>query len=153
MSTIEEKLSERGFTLPEAAPPLANYLPFVPSRNYVFVSGQLPIVDGDIIKGRLGDTMSTEEGQHAAAACAVGIVAQIKRALHGDYGRIRDLIKLEGFVNATPDFTEHPEVVNGASDLMAELFCGRGKHCRTAVGVSSLPRGAAVEVAALFSVD
>ncbi|MEM1380281.1 MAG: RidA family protein [Pseudomonadota bacterium] len=153
MTTIEDKLAKRGFTLPAAAAPLANYVPFIQSRNLVFISGQLPIENGEILTGRLGETMTTEQGQHAAALCAVGIVAQIKAALGGDFGRIRDLVKIEGFVNAVPEFTEHPEVVNGASDLVADLFCARGKHCRTAVGVSSLPRGAAVEVAAIFSVD
>jgi len=153
MTTIEEKLEARGLTLPEAAPPLASYVPYIQSRNLIFISGQLPFRDGEIVQGRLGDTMTTAEGALAAEACGLGIVAQIKAALGGNFGRIRDLVKLEGFVSCTPDFTEHPEVLNGASNLMAELFCQRGQHCRTAVGVSSLPRGAAVEVAAIFSVD
>ncbi|MEM9840021.1 MAG: RidA family protein [Pseudomonadota bacterium] len=153
MSTIEEKLAERGLVLPEAAAPLANYVPYIQSRNLVMISGQLPFLDGAVVQGKVGDTMSTEEGASAAELCALGIVAQIKAALGGDFGRIRDLLKLEGFVNCTPDFMEHPEVINGASNLVGELFCQRGKHCRTAVGVSSLPRGAAVEVAAIFSVD
>lgn len=153
MTTVEKKLAARGFELPEAAPPLASYLPYAKSRNLLFISGQLPFRDGAIIKGLLGETMTTEEGAVAAQYCAVGIVAQLKAALGGDFGRIRDIVKLEGFVAAAPSFTEHPEVVNGASDLMAELFCQRGTHCRTAVGVSSLPRGAAVEVAAIVSID
>lgn len=153
MSTIEQKLADRGLVMPSAAAPLANYVPHIKSRNLIFISGQLPMRDGEVVQGKLGDTMTTEEGAEAAALCALGITAQIKSALGGDFGRIRDLLKLEGFVNATPDFTEHPEVLNGASDLMGELFCQRGQHCRTAVGVSSLPRGAAVEVAAIFSVD
>ncbi|NRA31117.1 MAG: RidA family protein [Parvularculaceae bacterium] len=153
MTTIDEKLAERGLTLPKAAPPLASYVPYIQSRNLIFISGQLPFQDGNIVQGRLGENMSVENGAKAAEACALGIVAQIKAALNGDFGRIRDLVKLEGFVACTPDFTDHPEVVNGASDLMADLFCQRGQHCRTAVGVPSLPRGAAVEVAAIFSVD
>lgn len=153
MTTIEEKLKEKGYELPEAAAPIGSYKAWSKSRNLIFVSGQLPFRDGKVIEGKLGDTMSTEEGARAAEACAVGIVAQIKDALTGDYGRIRDIVKLEGYVNAVPSFTEHPEVINGASDMMAYLFCARGTHCRTAVGVSSLPRGAAVEVAAIISVD
>ncbi|NNU16687.1 RidA family protein [Parvularcula sp. ZS-1/3] len=153
MTKIEEKLAEQGYTLPDAAAPIGSYLPYSKSRNLLFISGQLPFRDGEVIKGRLGDNMTTVEGAKAAAACAVGIVAQIKAALNGDFGRIRDIVKLEGFVAATPDFEEHPKVINGASDLMAELFCGRGTHCRTAVGVSSLPLGAAVEIAAIVSID
>lgn len=153
MTTIDQKLEERGLTLPKAAPPLASYVPYIQSRNLIFISGQLPFRDGEIMQGRLGETLSIDEGAAAAEACGLGIVAQIKAALNGDFGRIRDLVKLEGFVACTPDFTDQPEVINGASDLMAELFCQRGQHCRTAVGVASLPRGAAVEIAAIFSVD
>ncbi|GGY54463.1 RidA family protein [Parvularcula lutaonensis] len=153
MTTVEEKLKRRGYELPEAAAPLASYVPFVKTRNLLFVSGQLPMLDGEITQGILGDTMSTEEGAKAAELCAVNIVAQLRKALDGDFGRIRDIVKLEGFVACTPSFTEHPEVINGASDLIAELFCSRGQHSRTAVGVSSLPRGAAVEVAAIVSID
>ena len=152
MTTIEEKLQERGWTLPEAAAPIGSYKAWSKTRNVIYISGQLPFLDGEIIRGRLGDDMDVAAGAKAAEACAVGIVAQIKSALVGDYGRIRDIVKLEGFVNAVPEFTDHPEVINGASDLMADLFCGRGTHCRTAVGVSSLPRGAAVEIAAIVSV-
>ncbi|MEM1409951.1 MAG: RidA family protein [Pseudomonadota bacterium] len=153
MTTIEERLAAMGWQLPEAAAPLASYVPFAQTRNLIFVSGQLPFKNGEIITGRLGDNMATEEGRVAAEACAIGIIAQIKGALNGEFGRIRKLMKLEGFVASTPDFTEHPEVINGASDLMVELFGTRGQHSRAAVGVSSLPRGAAVEIAATFSVD
>jgi len=153
VTTVEEKLASRGITLPDAAPPLASYVPYRQSRNMLFISGQLPFRNGEIMQGRLGDTMTTEEGQVAAEACAIMIIAQIKRALGGDFGRLRYCMRLDGFVAATPEFTEHPEVINGASDLMLELFCDRGRHARAAVGVSSLPRGAAVEVAATFSID
>lgn len=153
MTTVEDKLAARGITLPEAAPPLASYVPYRQSRNLVFISGQLPFKDGEIITGRLGDNLTTEEGQAAAQACAVMIVAQLKHALCGDFGRLRYCMKLDGFVAATPEFTEHPEVINGASDLMLELFSDRGRHARAAVGVPSLPRGAAVEIAATFSID
>lgn len=153
MSTIEEKLAARGHKLPEAAAPLASYQPFAQSRNFLFISGQLPMRDGEIVKGILGDTMTTEEGRAAAELCAVNIVAQLSKALDGDFGKIRYCLKLDGFVACTPQFTEHPEVINGASDLMEELFCDRGRHARAAVGCPSLPRGAAVEVAAIFAVD
>lgn len=153
MTTVEAKLERMGYVLPEAAAPLASYVPFVKTRNLLFISGQLPMMNGTITQGILGDTMSTEEGVKAAELCAVNIVAQLKKALDGDFGRLRDVVKLEGFVACTPSFTEHPEVINGASNLIAGLFSDRGTHSRTAVGVSSLPRGAAVEVAAILSID
>jgi enamine deaminase RidA (YjgF/YER057c/UK114 family) len=153
MSKVEEKLAERGYTLPEAAAPLATYVPYIKSRNLLFISGQLPMRDGKIVTGHVGGELSVEDGAEAAALCGVGIIAQIKAALEGDFGRLRDVVKLEGFVACGAGFTQHPEVINGASDLMAHVFCGRGSHCRTAVGVPSLPRGAAVEIAAIVSID
>lgn len=134
MTTVEEKLASRGITLPDAAPPLASYVPYRQSRNMLFISGQLPFRNGEIMQGHLGDTMTTEEGKVAAEACAIMIIAQIKHALGGDFGRLRYCMRLDGFVAATPEFTEHPEVINGASDLMLELFCDRGRHARAAVG-------------------
>jgi enamine deaminase RidA (YjgF/YER057c/UK114 family) len=153
MSTVNEKLGRMGLELPKPAAALASYVPFQQTRNLLFISGQLPFRNGEIVKGTLGEDLGTEEGAQAAQLCALGIVSQISQALSGDYGRIRSIIKLEGFVAATPSFKEHPEVINGASDLMQELFCERGRHSRTAVGVSSLPRGAAVEIAAIISID
>jgi enamine deaminase RidA (YjgF/YER057c/UK114 family) len=153
MTTVEEKLAQKGYELPEPAAPLASYVPFARSRNLLFISGQLPMRHGEIVTGLVGQDLSVEEGAAAAELCGVGIIAQIKAALGGDFGRLRDVVKLEGFVACGPDFKNHPEVVNGASDLMAHVFCSRGAHCRTAVGVASLPRGAAVEVAAILSID
>ncbi|MCQ8185545.1 RidA family protein [Parvularcula maris] len=153
MTTVEEKLAEKGYTLPEPAAPLASYVPFVKSRNLLFISGQLPMQNGEIMTGHVGTDLSVEEGAKAAELCAVNIIAQIGAALTRDFGRLRDVVKLEGFVSCGPDFTQHPEVINGASELFAHVFCSRGSHCRTAVGVPSLPRGAAVEIAAVISID
>ncbi|MEE4208619.1 MAG: RidA family protein [Parvularcula sp.] len=153
MNSVETKLAKLGLTLPDPAAPLASYVPFSKARDMLFVSGQLPFRDGTIVTGKLGETMDTEEGRAAAELCALGILAQVGAALNGDFGRLRYCMKLDGFVNAVPSFTEHPEVINGASDLMAEVFCERGRHARAAVGCSSLPRGAAVEVSAMFVID
>jgi enamine deaminase RidA (YjgF/YER057c/UK114 family) len=149
---IDDRLKALGITLPAAPAPAGSYVPFVLEGGLLTISGQLPMEDGNVaVKGRLGDAVSLEDGQRAARLCAINILAQAKAAL-GDLGRIRRCIRLGGFVASTADFTDQPQIVNGASDLIVEVLGAAGRHARAAVGVASLPRGAAVEVEALFSV-
>ena len=150
--TIDARLAELGITLPEAAAPVASYVPVVVSGGMAFVSGQLPFVDGKLVTGRLGEDVSLEDGQAAARACGLMILAQLKAALI-PLDKVERVVKLGGFVNSTPDFTDQPKVVNGASGLMAEVFGEAGKHARAAVGVPSLPLGAAVEVDAVIALS
>ena len=150
--SIDARLTELGITLPEAAAPVASYVPVVVSGGMAFVSGQLPFVDGKLVTGRLGEDVSLEDGQAAARACGLMILAQLKAALI-PLDKVERVVKLGGFVNSTPGFTDQPKVVNGASDLMAEVFGEAGKHARAAVGVPSLPLGAAVEVDAVIALS
>ena len=151
MMSIETRLQELGITLPQAAAPVASYVPVVIDKGLAFVSGQVSILDGERINGRLGDDMSLEEGIRAARGCGLMILAQLKAAL-GSLDRVERVVKLGGFVNSTPDFTDQPKVVNGASDLMLEVFGEAGKHARAAVGVPALPLGVAVEVDAVVAI-
>ena len=148
---IEQKLAELGLTLPEAAAPVAAYVPVVEAGGMLHISGQLPFRDGALVTGRLGDDVSLEAGQEAARACALMLVAQIKKAL-GGLDRVERIVKLGVFVNSTTDFTDQPKVANGASELMVALFGEAGRHARSAVGVAVLPLGAAVEVDAVVAV-
>lgn len=149
--TIEARLSDLGIDLPPPAPPAANYVPFVVSGNQVFVAGQLPMQDGKVaITGKLGAGVSLEDGQAAARLCALNLLAQARAAADGDLDRIVRCVKLGGFVNAAPDFTGHPQVLNGASDLIAEVLGDAGRHARFAAGAGSLPFDAAVEVDGIF---
>lgn len=151
--TIENRLKELGIELPDAAAPAANYIPFHLSNGLLYVSGQLPLLPGGPdFKGKVGADMDVETARQAARSCAINILAQAKSAL-GDLDRISQCLKLGGFVNATPEFTDHPEVVNGASDLMVETLGDKGRHTRFAVGAGSLPRGVAVEIDALLAVS
>jgi enamine deaminase RidA (YjgF/YER057c/UK114 family) len=151
--TIDKRLEKLGIELPQAAAPAANYVPYVVSGKLVFVAGQVTIWNGEFRhKGRLGDTIEVEEGYQAARLCALNIIAQIKAACGGDLDRVVRCVKLGGFVNSTPDFTDQPKVVNGASDLMAEVFGDKGQHARFAVGAPSLPLGVSVEVDAIFEI-
>ncbi|MEL6961242.1 MAG: RidA family protein [Pseudomonadota bacterium] len=150
-SAIEQKLAQMGHDLPQAAAPAANYVPFTMSGNLILISGQLPIRDGTVAyQGRLGDGVSLEDGQAAAALCALNLLAQAKQACGGDLDRLKRCLKLGGFVACTADFVDHPKVINGASDLVAEAMGDAGQHARFAVGASSLPLGASVEVEAIF---
>lgn len=150
--TVETRLQELGIELPTAAAPAANYVPFHVSGGQLFISGQLPLIaGGPDFKGKVGAEIDLETAQQAARACAINILAQAKSAL-GDLDRIEQCLKLGGFVNATPDFTDHPEVVNGASNLLVEVLGDKGRHTRFAVGAGSLPRNVAVEIDALFAV-
>ena len=148
---ITTRLAELGIDLPEPSAPAANYVPYVFSGNLVFVSGQLPVWNGDFrFIGKVGADFSLEEGIEAARLCGINLIAQARDAAGGDLDRIKRVVKLGGFVNAGPDFTDHPKVINGASDLMADVFGEAGKHARFAVGAVSLPLGVAVEVDGVF---
>jgi enamine deaminase RidA (YjgF/YER057c/UK114 family) len=150
--TIEKKLEELGIALPTPAAPVANYVGFVRSGNLLFVSGQICLANGALVAaGKLGGTVSVEQGVTAARACAINVLAQVKAAL-GDLDKVARVVRLGGFVNATPDFLDAPKVMNGASDLMVAVFSEKGRHARTTVGVASLPADAAIEVEGVFEV-
>ncbi len=150
---IEAKLKELGIELPAATAPIANYVPFTRSGSLVVVSGQVSMRNGKAeFVGKLGAAISVAEGQQAARLCALNILAHLRAACDGDLDRVKRVLRLGGFVNCTPEFTEMPQVVNGASDLMVAVFGDAGKHARAAVGVSSLPLGVAVEVDAMFEI-
>ena len=149
---IESRIAELGITLPQATAPVANYVPWVRTGSQVFVSGQVSNGPDGFIKGKLGAEMSIEEGAAAARACALSLVAQLKAACDGDLDRLVRVVKLVGFVNSTADFTDQPKVINGASDLMVEVFGDAGRHARSAVSAASLPLGVAVEIEAIFEV-
>lgn len=153
MSTIEARLEELGITLPEAAAPAANYVPYVQTSNLVVVSGQITLENGTLkYVGRVGEDFTTEEGYEAAKLCGLNLIAQVKAACGGDLDRVQRVARLGGYVNCTADFIDQPKVINGASDLMAAVFGDKGKHARAAVGVNTLPLGVAVEVEGLFEI-
>ena len=149
MSEFERKLNELGITLPNAPVPAANYVPFVKVDNIVYVSGQISIGSDGLIKGVLGADMSIEDGRLAARQCAINLLAQVKAACDGNLDRLLRVIKLGGFVNSKPNFSEQPNVINGASDFLVDLLGDRGRHARTAVG-AILPLGVAVEIDGIF---
>lgn len=152
--TVEAKLATLGITLPTPAAPIANYVPTVRSGNILVVSGQLCFgTDGKLVaKGQLGGAVTVEDGQKAARACAINLLAQVKAAL-GDLDKVARVVRLGGFISSAPGFADGPKVMNGASDLMVEVFGDKGRHARTTVGVSALPADAAVEVEGLFEVS
>jgi enamine deaminase RidA (YjgF/YER057c/UK114 family) len=152
--SAENTLASLGITLPTPAAPVANYVASVRSGNLLTVSGQLCFgSDGALAaKGRLGDGVSIEDGQKAARACAVNLLAQVKAAV-GDLDKVVRVVRLGGFINSAPGFTDGPKVMNGASDLMVEVFGDKGRHARSTVGVAALPADAAVEVEGLFEVS
>lgn len=150
---IDARLKELGIELPNAPAPAANYVPYVISGSLVFVAGQITALNGEVkYKGKVGRDMGVDEAYQAARLCGLNLIAQAKAACGGDLDRVKRVVKVGGFVNGTPDFTDHPKVVNGASDLMAEVFGDKGKHARFAVGSGSLPLGIAVEVEAIFEI-
>lgn len=151
MSSPEARLEEMGITLPEPMAAVANYVPFVISGDQLFVSGQVSVGEDGLVKGRLGENMSLEEGQAAARLCGLNLLAQCKAAL-GDLSRIKRVVKLGGFVNAHPDFVQIPHVINGCSDLMVDVFGETGRHARSAVASPVLPLGVAVEVDGIFEI-
>jgi len=150
---VEKKLRELGIVLTQPAAPVANYVPFVRTGNLLMVSGQICLDSGKLVAtGQLGGGVSIEDGQKAARACAVNLLAQVKASL-GDLDKVSRVVRLGGFVNSAPGFLEGPKVMNGASDLMVEVFGDKGRHSRTTVGVSALPQNAAIEVEGLFEVS
>ena len=150
---VDARLAELGIEVPEAAAPVANYVGYVRSGDLVFVSGQVPLVDGAFkFQGKVGAEFSVEEGQEAARICAINIIAQLKAACGGDLDRVRRIVKLGGFVNSTPEFADQPKVINGASDLMVAVFGDAGKHSRAAVSAGALPLGVAVEIDAIAEI-
>jgi enamine deaminase RidA (YjgF/YER057c/UK114 family) len=148
--TIDARLAALGLTLPAAPAPAANYVPFVISGSMLYVSGQISQDDGGLIKGRLGADMDVAAGAAAARRCALSLMAQARAACGGDLDRVARVVKLVGFVSSTPEFTDQPKVINGASDLMVEVFGEAGRHARSAVSAASLPLGVAVEIEAIF---
>jgi enamine deaminase RidA (YjgF/YER057c/UK114 family) len=154
MGQIDKRLAELGITLPVPAKPVANYVGWVKTGNLVFTAGQVPLKDGKIeYQGKLGKDYTVEQGAAAARICAINVVAQLKDAVGGDLDRIKRIVKVVGFVNGVPDFADHPKVVNGASDLLVEIFGDKGRHARSAVGSGSLPVNVAVEVEAVAEIE
>lgn len=151
--SIDARLAELGITLPEASAPVGNYVPYVISGPLVFVCGQIGMEAGKPkVLGRLGESLGIDDGYQAARQCGLNLISQIKAACGGDLDRITRVVRLGGFVCSTPDFTDQPKVLNGASDLMVEVFGDLGRHARTAVGVPSLPLGVAVEIDGVFEI-
>lgn len=151
--TIADRLEAQGIELPEAPVPQGNYVPYVVTGNLVFMAGQIPMVEGVVkFPGRVPDDVSPEEAQQAARLCAINLLSQLRAACGGDLERVVRCVKLGGFVACDPTFAGHPTVINGASDLMAQVLGDRAPHARFAVGAASLPLGAAVEVDAVFEI-
>ena len=151
--SIEDKLSALGITLPDAPAPAANYVPYVQAGDLVFVSGQISQGPDGLVKGKLGQDTDVEAGAEAAKLCAVALLAQVRAACGGDLTRLVRVVKLTGFVNSTPDFTEQPKVINGASDLLVEVLGEAGRHSRAAVSAAALPLGVAVEIEGVFQIS
>ncbi|NBR88388.1 MAG: RidA family protein [Rhodobacteraceae bacterium] len=150
MSRIDARLADLGITLPAAPAPAANYVPFVRTGNMLWISGQISNGADGLIKGKLGADMDVAAGAAAARACGLSIIAQAKAACGGDLDKVARIVKLVGFVNSTADFVDQPKVINGASDLMVEVFGDAGRHARSAVSAVSLPLGVAVEIEAVI---
>ena len=151
---FNDKIKELNISLPEAKPPVGSYVATKISGNLLYVSGQISISEnGELIKGKVGKDLSTEDGYNAAKRCGISIISQVKVACSGDLSKIKSCIKLTGFVNSSDDFTEQPKVINGASDLIASVFGEAGMHTRAAVSTNSLPLGVSVEVDAIFELN
>ena len=152
--TAEDNLKDLNIKLPEAPKPVGAYVAYKKIGNLVFISGQISLrPNGDLIKGKIGSDLSLEQGKEAARICAINILSQIKSACNDDLNKIRNCIKITGFVNSKDDFIDQPKVINGASELMVKIFEEKGMHSRAAISVNSLPLGAAVEIEAIFEVD
>ncbi len=151
---IQEKLAEMGLALPDAPAPAANYVPFVQVGSLLFVSGQISIsADGALITGKLGDDMDVGDGAEAAWRCGLSLLAQVGAACGGDFSRLKRVVKLTGFVNSTPDFTDQPKVINGCSDFLVDVLGDAGRHSRSAVSAAALPLGVAVEIEGIFELS
>ena len=148
---IENKLRELKIELPNAPDPVGAYVAFKKINNLLFISGQLPISkDGKMIKGKIGNDLTLEDGQKASKLCVINILAQVKKALNGDLNKVKSCVKITGFVNSTDDFKDQPKVINPASETLSTVFGANGKHARAAISSNSLPLGAAVEIDAIF---
>jgi enamine deaminase RidA (YjgF/YER057c/UK114 family) len=154
MSKTDQRLAQLGITLPPPGAPGGNYVPFVLTGDLVFMAGQVARADGKMkFAGKVGRDLSVEQGQAAARLCALNLLAQLKVACNGDLDRVVQCVRVGGFVNCPPEFTEHPKVINGASDFLVEVLGDRGKHARAAIGVAGLPMDSAVEVEAVFQLS
>ena len=151
---VDSKLEELNIQLDEASSPAGSYVPFVISNNLVFISGQLPFINGKLtIKGKVGDSVSLDDGIRMAEACAKALLSQLKSACGGNLNKVKRVVKLGGFVASTPDFIDQPKVINGASDLFVKIFGEKGKHSRFAVGTASLPLNVPVEIEGIFEIE
>ena len=151
---IENKLKELKIDLPKAPDPVGAYVAFKKIDKLLFISGQLPIdLDGKMIKGKIGKDLTLEDGQKASKLCAINIISQAKKAMNGDLNKIKNCIKITGFVNSIDTFIDQPKVINPASEILSEVFGDKGKHARAAVSTNSLPLGAAVEIDAILEVS
>ena len=151
--TIENKLKELNIELPNAPDPVGAYVAFKKINNFLFISGQLPISsDGKMVKGKIGKDLTLEDGQKASKLCVINILAQVKKALNGDLNKVKNCIKITGFVNTTDDFKDQPKIINPASETLSAVFGINGKHTRAAISTNSLPLGAAVEIDAIFEI-
>ena len=152
--TIENKIKELGLNLPKATDPVGSYLATKFVGKMLYISGQISINEkGELIKGKLGKDLKTEDGYEAAKRCGLSIVSQVKKACGDDLSKVKSCVKLTGFVNSTEDFTEQPKVINGASELIVSIFGDAGMHTRAAVSTNSLPLGVSVEVDAIFEIN
>jgi len=151
--TIDDKLKKLNIQIPKAPDPVGAYVAFKKTKNLLFISGQLPISsDGEIVKGTVGKNLTLEDAQKASKLCVINILAQVKKALDGDLNKVKNCIKITGFVNSTNDFIDQPKVINSASETLSVIFGDIGKHARAAVSTNSLPLGAAVEIDAIFEI-
>ena len=150
---ISQRLKDLNITIPDAPDPVGAYVAFKKVNNLLFISGQLPIdTSGKMIKGKIGKDLTLEDGQKASKLCVINILAQVKKAMNGDLSKIKNCIKITGFVNSSDTFTEQPKVINPASETLSAVFADKGKHARAAVSTNSLPLGAAVEIDAIFEI-
>ena len=152
--TVENKLKELNIILPNPPDPVGAYVAFKKINNFLYISGQLPISnDGKMIKGKIGKDLTLEDGQRASKLCIINILAQVKKALNGDLNKVKNCIKITGFVNSSDDFIDQPKVINPASETLSAVFGNKGHHTRAAVSTNSLPLGAAVEIDAILEID
>ena len=151
--SIEDNLKKLNITVPNAPDPVGAYVAFKKINNLLFISGQLPIDNNaNLLKGKIGDNLSLEDGQKASKLCVINILAQVKKALNGDLNKVKNCVKITGFVNSTDDFKDQPKVINPASETLSTVFGEKGKHTRAAISTNSLPLGAAVEIDAIFEI-
>ncbi|MGQ0741953.1 MAG: RidA family protein [Alphaproteobacteria bacterium] len=150
---IDAKLKELNITLPEPPKPVANYVPWLRTGNYIYISGQIPTIPKGAVVGVVGDKLKPAQAAKAAQICALNILAVLNSALDGDLDRVKRCVKLTGYINAAPGFGQHPEIMNAASNVMVQVFGEAGKHTRSAVGAGTLPRGVPVEIDAVFEVE